>query len=554
MTVLRPYLFLLQRRRGLVVLTAFLSMIQAGLLLPIALLIKEVFDQRLAHRDEAGIGWICVLLLALYLLSSAVGLVNRFLVTRAVKLIVADLRVEVSRRLYRLSAAQVDAEDGSALHTVLVQDTERLDQAAGAALSILLPAVTVTLSLGVVAVLIDPRLAVALLAALPVPLALSAAAKRAAGGRISQWHTDFNAFNVDALDTIRRLPLTRVLGTGEPELAQVGTGIQALRASGTAMSWGIGSISILHDLVAAAAGLGVLVIGSHEVITGHLSLGQLLSFYALAALLLRSLSASLGTLPVLAMGDPGLTRINALLRLPPDLPYTGTQKITFQGDLELRDVSFGYAGENLLHGVTLRVRSGETVAIVGPNGAGKTTLVRLLLALYPPTSGHLLADGVPYASLDIDSLYAGIGVVLQDQVLHRGTIADVIRAGRSASEDEVRRAAQEAGALEFIDALPSTFATVPGEAGKLLSGGQRQRLVLARALLTRPALLLLDEPTTFLDDAGVAELLTRLGRLPQQPTIVMVTHDPDLAAQADVVFRVRDGTVRVESADLMKGR
>jgi len=212
-------------------------------------------------------------------------------------------------------------------------------------------------------------------------------------------------------------------------------------------------------------------------------------------------------------------------------------------------VSFGYDQQPILHQVTLELPAGGRAAIVGPNGAGKSTLVSLMLGLYRPQSGRLLADGVPFDELDLGVLRQSVGVLLQEPLLFPTTIRENISYGRpDASLEEVREAACWATADEFIELMPEGYDSHVGDDGALLSGGQRQRIALARALLSRPAMLILDEPTTHLDDRSVARLLENLRDFPGCPSIVTVTHDPEVAAISDLVYRIRDGRIATEAA------
>src|SRR3954452_13912708 len=165
----------------------------------------------------------------------------------------------------------------------------------------------------------------------------------------------------------------------------------------------------------------------------------------------------------------------------------------------------------VLHDLDLEIRPSERVAVLGPNGAGKSTLVSLVMGFYRPHSGRLLADGVPFDELDIRHLRRQIGVALQDPVLFPGTIRENIAFGHPGATDaEVAAAAEAATAAAFIERLSSGYETRIGDEGVGLSGGQRQRVAIARAVLGAPGLLVLDEPTTYLDEDGVAELIEKL--------------------------------------------
>jgi ABC-type multidrug transport system fused ATPase/permease subunit len=208
---------------------------------------------------------------------------------------------------------------------------------------------------------------------------------------------------------------------------------------------------IVQAAVSASAGAVVLVLGGTAVAHGEMSIGALLSFYAVLALLLRQVSALNGAIPLAMSGYESLVRLEEILQAEAREPYLGKRKIAFRGGVQFEGVSFGYGDEPLLRDVSLQIEPGEQVAVFGPNGAGKTTMVSLILGLYRPQSGRLLADGVPYDELDMRALRASVGVVLQDPIIFSGTIAENIAYGRpAATPDDIRGAAQRATADAFI--------------------------------------------------------------------------------------------------------
>ncbi len=201
-------------------------------------------------------------------------------------------------------------------------------------------------------------------------------------------------------------------------------------------------------------------------------------------------------------------------------------------------MSFGYGEGTVLDGLDLRVERGEHVALVGPNGAGKTTTVSLLLGLYRPHRGEVAIDGIPMDQLDLATVRRRVGIVPQDPILFRGTVAENIGYGRQDVDlDEIRRAAEEASVAEFIDELPDGYATRIGDDGVLISGGQRQRIAIARALVGDPIVLILDEPTTFLDKASARSLTERLAAA-RDRTLLIVSHDEAFVAGMDRVVEL----------------
>jgi ATP-binding cassette subfamily B protein len=205
--------------------------------------------------------------------------------------------------------------------------------------------------------------------------------------------------------------------------------------------------------------------------------------------------------------------------------------------LVMRDVSFSYPdGPPVLRGVDLEITAGERLCVVGPTGAGKSTLLALLLRFYDPDHGVIDLDDFDLRHLELDSLRRQIALVPQDPWMLDGSIASNIAFGRpTASEAEVRLAARIALVDEFAEQLPDGYATEVGEGGVRLSGGQRRRVALARAAVSHAPVLLLDEPTASLDPRAAASIIRAIGSATAGRTVLMVTHDPDLAAIADRV-------------------
>jgi ABC-type bacteriocin/lantibiotic exporter with double-glycine peptidase domain len=261
----------------------------------------------------------------------------------------------------------------------------------------------------------------------------------------------------------------------------------------------------------------------------------------------------LGAVPDMINGQQSLTTLFGLLENTSEQPYTGRRSIEFDGSVRAENVSFSYhadGGPPLLCDVSFRVETGQRMCITGSNGAGKSTLLMLLLGFYRPQQGMLYAGGISYEDLDMRSLRRGIGTVMQTPLLFTGSVRDNIAYGSPHADDsEIEEAARAALAHEFIVALDDGYATEVGDEAHRLSGGQRQRIGIARALLGKPKMLILDEPTTYLDRHSVTELIERLSKLPFAPAIVTVTHDAQLLRGTDYSYHIEDGCMRPTEQD-----
>lgn len=210
--------------------------------------------------------------------------------------------------------------------------------------------------------------------------------------------------------------------------------------------------------------------------------------------------------------------------------------------ISFKNVDFSYEqSEQLLVNVNIDIQQNQTIIILGPNGTGKSTLLHLLVRFIEPTSGQISIGGKPLSNFNLSELRRNIGLVSQDIALCSGTVADNIAFGYpQASFDEIEGSAKKAGAHQFISELENGYQTQVGENGVLLSGGQRQRISFARALMTDPAILLLDEPTSMIDNEARTDFKHRFNEVLKNKTVIMVSHEQSLADIADQVFIMKD--------------
>jgi ATP-binding cassette subfamily B protein len=301
------------------------------------------------------------------------------------------------------------------------------------------------------------------------------------------------------------------------------------------------------------------IIGGSAVVAFHggMSIGQVISFQVLAL----GLGSAIGNLtwlaPLVVSATAGLERINEVLNERPALPEKPGAKTLkpFSENIRFEHVSFAYppsqdeptqASHQILRDLTLEIPRGQFVVIVGASGSGKTTLLQLILRLYDPTQGAILFDGVDLRDVTVASLRSQIGFVGQDVLLFDSTIRDNIRMGKlNATDREVLDAMQAAECIHLVKKLPHGLDTLVGEKGAQLSGGERQRIALARALVRKPQILILDEGTSALDSRTETALLATLRGLAGQRniTVVAVTHRLGMAPLADKVVVVREGSV-----------
>jgi len=289
-----------------------------------------------------------------------------------------------------------------------------------------------------------------------------------------------------------------------------------------------------------------LLLGGRLVINGTVEVGVYSVLVYMTQRLLWPLRDVGKTLDQYQRAMASTTRILDLLDVRPSME-DGSRALPepVGGDVLFESVRFGYGdGPDVLEGLDLHVPAGETHAVVGATGAGKSTLVRLVLRFHDPRSGRVLIDGHDVAELTTSSLRRAIGYVSQDVFLFQGSVRDNIAYGRpDATDAEIEAAARLAEAHDFIVALPHGYATVVGERGQKLSGGQRQRLSIARAILVDPAILVLDEATSAVDNETEAAIQRSLAQVAEGRTAIVIAHRLSTVRAADRIWVLEAGAV-----------
>jgi ATP-binding cassette subfamily B protein len=278
---------------------------------------------------------------------------------------------------------------------------------------------------------------------------------------------------------------------------------------------------------------------------GRITLGEVVAFMGLFGALRFATFISLFSFDLAQLGIAGAKRILALINTETELDENihGVVK-PIEGEVTFDNVSFGYNGNMVLKNVTFNARPGETIAIVGQTGSGKTSLTRLINRIYEVNEGAVKVDGVDVRQWSMDSLRSQISSIEQDIFLFSGTIAENISFGREdASQIMIEEAAREAQAEDFILSFKDGYQTEVGERGATLSGGQRQRIAIARAFLTDPRILILDDSTSAIDSATEDQIQRAMKKISSHRTTFLITHRLSQIRWADRILVVRHGEI-----------
>ncbi|RZA20739.1 MAG: ATP-binding cassette domain-containing protein [Lysobacteraceae bacterium] len=521
----------------------------ATLSLPVA------FRQMIDHGFSSGanidrtFGFVLLVILGLAVATAA----RFFFVTLLGERVVADLRGRLYSHLLGLDAGFYDRSRSGELVSRLTADAELLRSVVGSSMSVALrSSVTVVGALAMLFVT-SPKLAA--WAVLGIPLAVLPIVvggrriqkvSRASQDRIA----DANTLATEALGAVR----TVQAHAREPYERQ-----RYAEAMATAVATArkrIGAQAVVTAVaISLIFGAVILVLwsGAHDVIAGRMSAGALGQFVLYALIGGGSVGALAEVWNELQRAAGGMGRINELLQEAPGIVAPAQPRALprpVQGEIAFDAVTFHYPQRPdaaALEGFSLRVRPGETVALVGPSGAGKSTVLSILLRFHDPQSGSVSLDGIDLRELDPARLRDAIALVPQSPTIFATSAIDNIRYGRlDASDDYVRKAAASAEADDFLDALPQGFASELGERGARLSGGQQQRVAIARALLKDAPILLLDEATSALDAQSERAVQHALENLMAGRTTLVIAHRLATVLKADRIVVMDAGRIVAE--------
>jgi ATP-binding cassette, subfamily B, bacterial len=523
--------------------------------------LKVVFDQVLFHKPAHGssgriftvfgatpydiLAAAAVVLVAAGLVRGVSYYYEDFLLSTAAQEIVYRIRARLYRHLHRLPVAfHQRRRTGDTLvrlsSDIVVLRDMLVDSIVNIGTGILMIVLMLAVMFGV-----DPLLTVLAVGSMPLVAILSALYGRSIrtssrkqrkreGQVASLMHEALGAVAVVQLYGAEEREQERFRAVNRRSLKQ---GIKATRLEAR-MNQGV-------ELALTAATVVVLWAGTLQALNGAITPGELVVFISYLRAAYRPLRRASKTVQRSAKAFAAAERIVELLETEPELTDApdAVPAPRFAGRIAFENVLFGYGpGKPVLKAVSAVIEPGSTVAVVGPTGSGKSTLVNLVPRLFDPTAGRVTIDAHDLRTLTLQSIRDQISLVQQETVLFGLSIAENIRYGcPEATDGEMEQAAEAAGLGELVAELPDGFDTVLTEGGASLSGGQRQRVAIARALVRRTPILLLDEPTTGLDPAARQGVIATLQRLMHESTTLVVTHDMELARQADEIIVLEHG-------------
>jgi ATP-binding cassette subfamily B protein len=457
------------------------------------------------------------------------------------------LRLDGYRHLQELELEFFEERSTGGLMSILGDDINQLERFLDVGANDLLQVGTTVIVIGGFFFWAAPS--VAWMALLPMPFIVwgSTAFQRRLAPLYAEVRERVGALNGRLANNLSGITTIRSFAAEAHETEQVRAESDAYRASNErAIRWSAAFVPLIRVVILVGF-TATLLFGGLQAVEGTLAVGTYSVLVFLTQRLLWPLTRLGDTLDQYQRAMASTTRVMNLLDTPIAI-VPGERRLprpAARGEVEFRDVHFAYRGRDpLLHGLSLRVEAGETLAVVGSTGSGKSTLVKLLLRLYEPQGGSITFDGIPIHTLHPGDLRRAIGLVSQDVFLFPGTVRENLAYGSPrASDEQIVAAARAAEADAFVRALPQGYDTVVGERGQKLSGGQQQRIALARAVLKDPAVLVLDEATSAVDNETEAAIQRSLERITAGRTVIAIAHRLSTVRNADRILVLEEGRI-----------
>jgi ATP-binding cassette subfamily B multidrug efflux pump len=536
----------LQRQRGRLVIAAILVVLSTGVTVAAPWLMGRAIDDAITPRDMDALGRIVLLLLGLYLLQSLLQWVVGWIMVQLAQQTVLTLRDDLFTHLQTLPIRFFDQRPHGETMSRLTNDVENVNQVLSESLSQIISGLLTIVGVIVLMVILQPTLA---LVAIGTTLVLSLGVNTIIGRQTRAGFRGQQKFLGELNGTIeetitgqrvviaynRQQQVIEQFDRTNAELRQASTRAQTFAGFVGPMMNFIGNLSL-----AAVAGTGGWL-----VVNGNATVGTVAAFIQYTRQLGQPINQIANLYNQIQSAIAGAERVFEILDEPSEVDARSAAPVTLSGDVVFDHVGFSYDGQTqVLKDVSAHATPGQLIALVGPTGAGKTTIINLLTRFYEIDAGRVLLDGHDIRSINKADLRRQLGVVLQDTFLFAGTVRENIRYGRlNATDDDIVAAAELANADQFIRRLPHGYDTELTERGGNLSQGQRQLLAIARAAISNPAILILDEATSSVDTRTERQIQQGLLRLMEGRTSFVIAHRLSTIRSADQILVINHGEV-----------
>ena len=513
-------------------------------------LMANIINNGAANRDIPyiiGMG-ICMVIVAVLMMAGGTG--AAFFAARASIGFASDLRSDVFAKVQKFSFANLDRFSTGSLVTRLTNDITQVQNLINMSLRMMLRAPGMLIGALIMAFVMNRQLAMVVLVVIPILVFLIGMVIRTAFPRFVIMQKKLDKLNSTIQEVLTNVRVIKSFVRDEFEEAKFAEANEDLKQSSLdAFKVVILNMPIM-SLMMNATTLAVVWFGGNQILAGNMPVGDLTAFTTYIVQILMSLMMLAMILLQSSRALASLSRIRDVLDTYVDLTDEGCafpEKKVERGSVEFKNVSFRYYKDNkepVLDDISFSVEAGQILGIIGSTGCGKTTLVQMIPRLYDTDAGEVLVDGVNVKDYSLENLREGVGMVLQKNILFSGSIMENLMWGdHNASEEEMKEAAMAAQAAPFIEGFTDGYETELGQGGVNVSGGQKQRLCIARALLKKPRILILDDSTSAVDTATEAKIRESFSTTLKDTTKIIIAQRISSVMEADRIMVLDEGRI-----------
>ncbi len=511
-----------------------------------------IINNGVADRNLAYIGKMGALMVLTVLFMAVGGILGAYFSAKASISFTSDMRNDLFRKVQQFSFENIDGYSTGSLVTRLTNDVQQVQNVLMMGLRMALRAPGMFLGALIMAFMMNRQLAVIILIVIPLLLTAIILILKTAFPRFGEMQRRLDRLNSGIQESLTNVRVVKSFVREDHEIEKFSrlnrdlkeSSLRALRIVITTMPVMMFAMNVTT--------LAVVWYGGNIIIAGKMPVGDLTAFTTYIVQILMSLMMLSMVFLQSSRASASMKRINEIfdteIGLNDDNAENKDKKVT-EGRVEFKDVSFGYSGENgrkdlVLEGISFTAEPGQTIGIIGSTGSGKTSLVQLIPRLYDVTGGEVLVDGVNVKEYSLKHLREGVGMVLQKNILFSGTIEENLRWGNEdAPMEDVIRFSESAQADPFVKTFKNGYDTEMGQGGVNVSGGQKQRLCIARALLKRPKILILDDSTSAVDTATEAKIRESLYHDLKDTTKIIIAQRISSVQEADQILVLEDGKI-----------
>lgn len=511
-----------------------------------------IINNGVASRNVAYIGKMGTLMVLTVLFMAVGGILGAYFSAKASISFTSDMRNDLFRKVQQFSFENIDDYSTGSLVTRLTNDVQQVQNVLMMGLRMALRAPGMFLGALIMAFMMNRQLAVIILIVIPLLLAAILLILKTAFPRFGEMQRRLDRLNSGIQESLTNVRVVKSFVREDHEIEKFSKLNDDLKESSLrALRIVIATMPVMMFAMNVTT-LAVVWYGGNIIIAGKMPVGDLTAFTTYIVQILMSLMMLSMVFLQSSRASASMKRINEIfdteIGLNDDHAKNKDKKVT-EGRVEFKDVSFGYSGENgrkdlVLEGISFTAEPGQTIGIIGSTGSGKTSLVQLIPRLYDVTGGEVLVDGVNVKEYSLKHLREGVGMVLQKNILFSGTIEENLRWGNEdAPMEDVIRFSESAQADPFVKTFKNGYDTEMGQGGVNVSGGQKQRLCIARALLKRPKILILDDSTSAVDTATEAKIRESLYHDLKDTTKIIIAQRISSVQEADQILVLEDGKI-----------